>query len=71
MTKLEIAFAEASKLPKNEQEALADWILEELASEKQWTEAFVRSADMLAQLAEEAVNEHRSGKSQPLDPDQL
>ena len=71
MTKLEMAFAEAAKLPKKEQEALAEWILEELASERQWAETFARSADILTRLADEAVSEHRAGKSEPLDPDRL
>lgn len=71
MTKLERAFAEAAKLPKEEQEALAAWILEEIASEKRWEEAFVASADTLAQLADEALGEYRAGKTQPLDPNQL
>ena len=41
MTKLlEKALAEVSKLPKKEQDALATWILEELASEQRWERAF-------------------------------
>lgn len=71
MTKLERAFAEASKLPKEEQEALGTWILEELASERRWQKAFGESADVLAQLAEEALEEHRTGRTQVLDPDTL
>ncbi len=71
MTKLEIAFAEAKKLPPSEQEALAEWVLEEIASEKRWTEALAGSTDLLARLAEEALAEHRHGKTAPLDPDKL
>jgi len=71
MTKLETAFAEAAKLSPSEQDALAEWILEEIASEKRWTEAFAGSADVLARLAGEALAEHRDGKTQPLDPDEL
>jgi hypothetical protein len=71
MTKLERAFAEAAKLPAPEQDALAAWILEELASEKRWSEALAGSADALATLADEALADHRAGKTQPLDPDRL
>jgi hypothetical protein len=71
VTKLETAFAEAAKLPPAEQEALANWILEELASEQRWTEAFALSSEALARLADEALTEHRAGRSRPLDPDQL
>ncbi len=56
---LEKAFAEASKLPEDEQEALAAWILEELASERRWVEAFASSQDALAKLADESLLEHR------------
>lgn len=68
---LEKAFAEASKLPMQEQDVLANWILEELASERRWEIAFANSADALAQLAEEALSEHRKGRTKPLDPDYL
>jgi hypothetical protein len=72
MTKLlEEAFAEASKLPEQEQDALAAVILEELASERRWDQAFADSADLLAQLAEQALAEHRAGKTQVLDPERL
>jgi hypothetical protein len=57
----EKAFAEAAKLPEREQEALAQWILAELESDRRWDEAFAASADSLAQLADEALAEHRAG----------
>lgn len=71
MTELEKAFAEASKLPPREQAALAAWILEELASERRWEKDFANSADALAELAEEAIAEHRQGRTRILEPDQL
>ena len=72
MTKLlEEAFTEASKLPEQEQDALAAVILEELASERRWDQAFADSADLLAQLADNALAEHRAGKTQVLDPERL
>src|SRR5262245_41779219 len=72
MTKLlEEAFAEAAKLSAQEQDALAAVILEELASERRWDQAFADSADLLAQLAEQALAEHRAGKTQRLDPERL
>jgi hypothetical protein len=57
------AFAEASKLPEAEQEALAAWILDELASERRWQEAFDCSPDLLARLADEALAEHRARRT--------
>lgn len=68
---MERALAEINKLPAQEQDALAAWILEELASERRWMDAFAASQDLLAELADEALAEHRAGKTQPLDPDTL
>jgi len=68
---LQKAFAEAAKLPEEEQDALAAWILQELASERRWARAFAESADLLTQLADEALAEHHQGRTQPLDPDKL
>jgi hypothetical protein len=64
---LEKAFAEAAKLPREEQEALAALLLDELASEHRWTEAFAHSQDELSSLADEALGEFRQGKTRPLD----
>jgi len=62
MTKLlEKAFAQAVKLPRKEQDKLAKWLLAELESERRWDEAFARSADQLARLADEALKEHHKG----------
>jgi hypothetical protein len=71
MTRLEKAFEEASKLPEEEQEILANWILEEIASEKQWDDRFRSSPDRLSALAEEALQELEADRTQDLDPDNL
>lgn len=71
MTKLEMAFAEAAKLPKSEQEAFAEWILQELAAERRWLRSFETAPEKLGSLADEALQEHRSGQTERLDPDQL
>lgn len=68
---LEQAFAEVAKLPDEEQDAFAAWIVDELASEQRWAQSFAESQDVLAQLAEEALAEHRAGRTQPLDADEL
>jgi hypothetical protein len=61
------AFNEASKLPADEQEVLAEWILAEIASEQRWSTALSNSLDPLARLADEALLEHHEKKTQPLD----
>lgn len=72
MTKLlEKALAEVEKLSDPEQDAVAQWILDELASERRWTQAFEKSQDVLAKMANDALAEYRAGKTEPLDPDKL
>ena len=72
MTKtLQQAFAEASKLDPEEQEALAKWILDELADDRRWSESFSASQTNLANLANEALAEHRKGETKDLDPDRI
>ena len=68
---LEKAFAEASKLSAEEQDVFAAWILEELASERRWDKALSASGDVLDALGEEALEEHREGRSERLDADSL
>jgi hypothetical protein len=70
-TLLANAFAEASKLPESDQDALAKWLLEELHSEKQWAASFAESEDILEKLADEALEEKKQGKTTPLDLDRL
>lgn len=57
------AFAQASKVPPEEQDAIADWLLKELESERRWDGAFAASQDALSQLATEAIAEHQQGKT--------
>lgn len=64
---LERAFAEASKLPEPEQDAMASLFLAELESESRWVQAFASSQDQLARLAEEALSEFAAKKTLPLD----
>jgi hypothetical protein len=68
---LDQAFAEAAKLPRSQRDALASWILEELADEQRWDASFAASQDALARMADEALAEHRAGRTRPLDPDAL
>ncbi len=60
---LEKAFKEASKLPDLEQNIIAKQILKELSAEKQWEKTFAESEDILSKLADEALKDHRKGKT--------
>ena len=68
---LEKVVTETAKLPDEEQEAFAAFMLAELESERRWEELFAESQDLLAQMAEEAREEYRAGLIEPLDPDKL
>lgn len=63
---LEKALSEVAKLPPAEQDALAAILLNELASEKRWSESFTKSQDALAKLAEEALAEDKAELTKPL-----
>jgi len=64
---LEQAFGEASKLSEQEQDVIAAWLLDELASERRWEQSFVDSGDLLSRLADEALAEHHAGQTRELD----
>ena len=68
---LEKAFAEASKLPDIEQNALARWLLEEIESERKWENLFAESEDELGRLALAALAEDDEGNTTSLHPDKL
>lgn len=68
---LKKAFEQASQLNETEQDSVAQWLLDELASERRWESAFQGSGDALAKLADEAREEHRASRTHPLDPDVL
>jgi hypothetical protein len=68
---VEKAIAELTKLAPDDQEAFARWMLEELEDEERWQRAFDQSADLLAQLADEALAEHRAGNTEVLIPADL
>jgi len=63
---LERVIAETAKLPDEEQEAFAAFMLAELESEHKWDELFARSQDLLARMADEARREYRAGLTKPL-----
>lgn len=68
MTKLlEKAFAKASKLPKDEQDLLAKMLLDDLIAEEKRDKTFATSQNKLATLADEALAEHKAGKTRKLE----
>jgi hypothetical protein len=68
---LKKAFDEASRLSEPDQDRLAGAILEELALTQRWEATLTESREALEQLADEALAEHRSDATEPLDPNTL
>ncbi len=74
MTRLmEKAFEKARELPEDEQDAIASIILLEIESEQRWDELFnhPKSADLLSNLADEALVEARAGRATKLNVNEL
>ena len=56
---LKKAFDVASRLPVDEQDAVAEWLLAKLTSEQKWEERFAHTQGALTLLAREALDEHQ------------
>ncbi len=68
---LEEAFARLAELPEADQDSIATWLLEDLGSEKRWEDLLAQSGEAMERLADEALAEHKSGRTKELDPDKL
>jgi hypothetical protein len=44
-------------------------LLAEIESERRWDELFKKPATAVERLADEALREHKLGRTMPLDPD--
>jgi len=56
---------------EEQQDAIAQIVLDEIESERRWDELFATSPEKLRKLADDAWAEHEAGGSEELDPDQL
>jgi hypothetical protein len=68
---LDAAIARLATLPAEEQDRVANWLLEELRDEEHWNRQFGTSQDALAKLAAEADADHAAGRTTELDPEKL
>lgn len=68
---LEEALEKLAKLPAEEQDRVARWLLEELRDEEHWDRQFAASQDALSKLKAEAEADHAAGRTTLLDPDEL
>jgi hypothetical protein len=68
---LEKALAQVSRLPDPDQDAIASLILDELADDRQWDEAFARSQEQLGRLADRVRQDIRVGRVRNVGIDEL
>lgn len=65
---LQEAFERVAKLPQEEQDRFAQFLLAALESNQRWAELFARpeSEDLLERLADKTLAAHRAGRTQAL-----
>lgn len=68
---LEQAITKVRELSESEQDTIAALMLEEIADEQRWDDAFARSRDQLARLAEKVRSDIRMGKVKDVGIDEL
>jgi hypothetical protein len=68
---LEDAFKEAELLSEDEQDALASAIRAEIAAEGEWQRLLEGSQNALQRMSDQALAEHKAGRTRPLIPDDL
>jgi len=64
---LEDALRKVGKLSEDEQNGIASQILETLEDEEAWGKMLRKNPAKLRKLGEKALDEHRRGKTRPLD----
>ena len=64
---LEDALRKVGKLSEDEQNGIASQILKTLEDEEAWGKMLRKNPAKLRELAEKALDEHRCGKTRPLD----
>jgi len=68
---LDAAIAKLTTLSADEQDRIAQWLLEELRDEEHWARQFADSQGTMSKLAAEVRAERAAGKVTELDPDKL
>ncbi len=70
---LQHAFRVASELPEEQQDMLAQVLLDEMESERKWDELFSRpeSEELLNRMAEKTLADYEEGLTEPLNLEDL
>jgi hypothetical protein len=68
---LDAVVAKLATLSPEEQDRIAEWLLEELRDDEHWSRQFANSQEALGKLAAEARADLAAGRATELDPDKL
>jgi hypothetical protein len=68
---LDAVIERLAALPADEQDRIAQWLLDELRDDEHWARQFSASQDTLSKLASEARAERAAGRVTELDPEKL
>ena len=68
---LSAALAKRATLPEDEQDRIAQWLLDELRDDGERARQFSASQDVLSKLAAEVRGDRAAGRTTELDPDKL
>lgn len=66
---LDAAVTKLAALPPEEQDRIAQWLLQEIPDEELWDQRFAETQDDLRKLAIETRKERSAGKTTELDLD--
>ena len=59
------------RLPADEQDRYAGFLLREIEEDREWEQTSVKHADKLRKLADQAIADDRAWRTEELDPDKL
>lgn len=65
------AFNKAAELPETVQEQIAQQLLEDIEAELKWDQAFAKTQDQLAKLADKALQEIKAKRVKKMGFDEL
>jgi methylase of polypeptide subunit release factors len=68
---LDEAYAIAKELSEQEQQVIGAWLLAEIDADRRWEELLAQPSDVIERMAEKALEDHRLGRTLPLDPESL
>ena len=68
---LDAALARLAEVPADEQDRVAQWLMDELKDEEHWARQFAGSQDALARLADEVTADVAAGHATDLDPEKI